>query len=456
MATFLLNLGGGLDLTLKERESIEGSILPELCSALSAAVLECRTRDTKLSLGGVIARISLDDETLPQETLTPCINSLTEQKIGDKDIHSKTTQVSDQYHSIINTNSNNNTSRLSEDDLTTCNQPGSPKSTTSHKPGPKSPIIPARFSKHRRSNIFTKINPIFTKCQTEEDVNGSNPTKATLQEIDYVVSLLKSAPLTQTLELDVQRNLAKSMKKLTFQPGDPIIAEGSAANCFYLVQYGNCQCYVKKEGVVTKTCVYGPGTGFGEIALLCKSKRTATVIAIESSTLWTIDSKMFHSVLVKYSMENRNIRYGFIDKVSIFESLSKYEKLILIDAIHVHYYQVDDVIFKRGEHGYDFYIIEEGEVACFESLEPSEDAHIRTLSSGDFFGELALLHHAQRTATIQAKTSPCKLLSINRATFDRLLGTLEPILKRNMDSYNKYMDVLVPDSDVENEEQVNQ
>ena len=48
---------------------------------------------------------------------------------------------------------------------------------------------------------------------------------------------------------------------------------------------------------------------------------------------------------------------------------------------------------------------------------------VNTLEGGDFFGEIALVHHAPRTATVNA-TSPVRTLVITERNFKRLLDEL--------------------------------
>ena len=62
---------------------------------------------------------------------------------------------------------------------------------------------------------------------------------------------------------------------------------------------------------------------------------------------------------------------------------------------------------------------------------------MKDYKSGDYFGELALLKDEPRAASIIAKTD-CKLLTLDRMAFKRLLGPLEDLLQRNSETYLKY------------------
>ena len=86
-----------------------------------------------------------------------------------------------------------------------------------------------------------------------------------------------------------------------------------------------------------------------------------------------------------------------------------------------------------------FYILEEGE--CFAEkvfTEGSAGEKVKDYQKGSYFGELALIKNEPRAASIIA-SSDCKLLSLDRLSFKRLLGPIENILERNSEAYTKYM-----------------
>ena len=67
-----------------------------------------------------------------------------------------------------------------------------------------------------------------------------------------------------------------------------------------------------------------------------------------------------------------------------------------------------------------FYMILEGDVEVTKVINNTEDRLLKTLSAGDFFGEMALIHNAPRAATVIAKTS-ITTLELEKAAFDRVL-----------------------------------
>ena len=68
----------------------------------------------------------------------------------------------------------------------------------------------------------------------------------------------------------------------------------------------------------------------------------------------------------------------------------------------------------EGAAGYSFYVLRDG--AATVSIDGSE---VRTLASGDFFGELALLGDGRRTATVTT-TAPSQVLVLFGTEFRQL------------------------------------
>lgn len=116
----------------------------------------------------------------------------------------------------------------------------------------------------------------------------------------------------------------------------------------------------------------------------------------------------------------------------------------LLDGLKAHWYSKGEEIVRTGDIGDLFYIVEEGHVECwskiFNSRREPMSRVIRKLTSGDHFGELALINNEKRTLTVKCGSRKAKLLSLDRATFTRILGSIEQYLHLDYSDFCKSFD----------------
>ncbi len=79
--------------------------------------------------------------------------------------------------------------------------------------------------------------------------------------------------------------------------GALILRQGDEGNCAYLVQSGAVSVYTTSGDKKIELAVLGPGEIFGEISLIFDEKRTASVKAIEETTLVVMNRDVFKSKL---------------------------------------------------------------------------------------------------------------------------------------------------------------
>lgn len=80
-------------------------------------------------------------------------------------------------------------------------------------------------------------------------------------------------------------------------------------------------------------------------------------------------------------------------------------------------------VARQGEYGSEFYVIVDGAASV-----ERDGQHLTDLGPGAFFGELALLAHIQRTATVTT-TAPSSLLVIGAREFRALLDDQPRIVR---------------------------
>ena len=111
----------------------------------------------------------------------------------------------------------------------------------------------------------------------------------------------------------------------------------------------------------------------------------------------------------------KDIKVELIKKVPLFSRCSK-DSLEEISSI------ADEIdlpdgreLTREGERGREFFVLVDGEVDVTK-----QGDHVRTLSTGDFFGEIALISDEPRTATVTAK-GPIRVLVITDRAFKALV-----------------------------------
>lgn len=85
-------------------------------------------------------------------------------------------------------------------------------------------------------------------------------------------------------------------------------------------------------------------------------------------------------------------------------------------------YPKNSVIINEGDHTDSLYVILSGKVKIFLTDDQQKEVIVAIQRAGDYFGELALLDEAPRSASVMTM-EPCTLLMITRNAFERHLAT---------------------------------
>jgi CRP-like cAMP-binding protein len=114
----------------------------------------------------------------------------------------------------------------------------------------------------------------------------------------HLPQLLAQVPYYQHLTAEQLGQLVIEGKIKRFHVGDYICRENEPGDEFYIILTGSVRIFVEKinKPLVTLTA----GKSFGELALMLGGNRTATAIAIEDTTLFSINRLNFGKVLHQY------------------------------------------------------------------------------------------------------------------------------------------------------------
>jgi CRP/FNR family transcriptional regulator len=78
-----------------------------------------------------------------------------------------------------------------------------------------------------------------------------------------------------------------------YEDGEVIIRQGEVGDCMFVIQDGQVEILVERDGVEVPLAVRGEGDFIGEMAIFDRDVRSATVRALGQVRLLTVDKRNF-------------------------------------------------------------------------------------------------------------------------------------------------------------------
>ena len=160
--------------------------------------------------------------------------------------------------------------------------------------------------------------------------------------------------------------------------------------------------------------------------------RSATIIATTDGILWLMGRQTFRKLVLKHAFRKRRLYENFLRELDILQSLTDYERSNVADALLPLDVRQNETIIKQGDQGDRLFFIEDGQCDVFMN-----GTFHKRLNKGDYFGELALLNHEPRSATVLAASYKVRLASLEVQSFERLLGPCLDLMHRQTSKYYK-------------------
>ena len=295
----------------------------------------------------------------------------------------------------------------------------------------------AKKSKHKRTGVSAEAYGKFNK---KEDFVPRIIQK-TEEQINKIKARIVSSFLFSNLEPNELEIVIGAMDEKHFKPGENVITQGESGDCLYVVEEGNLDCtkHFTQDGEEKYLKTYVPGESFGELALLYNAPRAATIKAKTDCVLWVLDRETFNNIVKDSAQKKREKYENFLKKVDILSTIDSYELTQICDALKNEVYNKGDFIIREWESGNVFYILEEGEAIATKAFDGGDVQEIKRYGPGEYFGERALIKGEPRFCNIEVVSDVCKTISLDRDSFKRLLGPIEPLLHRNIEKYKKFV-----------------
>lgn len=258
----------------------------------------------------------------------------------------------------------------------------------------------------RRTSVSAESIPV--DSETYEPLPVFPKTDDQLQRIRASIA---NNFIFRDLDEEQETGVLNAMREVRVVENEIVIRQGDVGEYFYVVESGLLHCYIRPEplppawlsGTLSSAEMftqagYHPefgkkvaecreGSSFGELALMYGHTRAATVLAMEPSTLWSLDRITFRTIILKAAHRRRTMYEQFLSSVDLLASLEPEERSKIADALVSRVYEDGEPVVRQGEMGDTFFFVEEGNAVVTKAAPDGSGSEVvGHLKKGDYFG----------------------------------------------------------------------
>ncbi|MHB2017232.1 MAG: cation:proton antiporter [Candidatus Xenobia bacterium] len=251
-----------------------------------------------------------------------------------------------------------------------------------------------------------------------------------------LAELLASVPLFHSLPESGMELLVQSVQLRQYPPGSVIVQEDTEGATMFLVLSGILEVQGKIFTDPERRPRLFAGSFFGEMSLLFRTPRMATVVTLVDSQLAEIERPLFLELTARYpSVQEEMSRiarsrvqqnqaavastdmYAMLCGVPLFSEMPPLALVEISQRARRRHVVPEETIVQEGSEGTSFFLVLSGSVAVEGTAVPAG----ARLTTGAVFGEMSLLFGSPRNATIRA-VEAVDLAEIDRDTFNDLMS----------------------------------
>lgn len=161
-----------------------------------------------------------------------------------------------------------------------------------------------------------------TDLKESKDIVIPTHPKSPDTELLIKTAIVANDFLNNMMDEERLQAVTAAMSSMTFPPNSYIIKEGDIGAHFFVSEEGTYEVVVDNKVIKS----FGRGVVFGELAILYKAKRFASIRVTTGARVWLLERKVFQKIMMKSGRKEREENVRFLSTVSVLKDL-EIEKL---------------------------------------------------------------------------------------------------------------------------------
>jgi CRP-like cAMP-binding protein len=265
---------------------------------------------------------------------------------------------------------------------------------------------------------------------------------------------LPAIPLFSSLDEDAFAAVLEGLRLKRFVAGQSVIEEGQPGDSFFLLAEGNVEVSRQVGDRRVLLARLRPGAVFGEMALISRAPRIATVTALDDCDLLELRRASLEDQAHKLASVTRALKDFTHDRFlanlaatsAIFKPFPPSMRKEIMKRFQDLPTDPGEELIGEGEPGQGLYLILKGAVEVTK-LNDGQKVRLANLKEGDVFGEISLIQDSPTTATCTSLTRG-ELLFLPKRDFKALMARHpeleEELSKITAERIQKTKEILAP------------
>ena len=213
--------------------------------------------------------------------------------------------------------------------------------------------------------LSTRVKMILTKMTWSR----------TDEELQIVRQFVMKLTCFNRYSVYVRHELARVLFYNEFEKGRVVIRQGDVGYCFYLIVSGSVLVEIQDKdtifGVVRNNIVgeLGPGSTFGDLALLNDDKRRATIVCKEHCEFLIVDKVDFNKILKESCKQEWSQSRAILCNHPLFRDWSKENLKVIVEGSHFVEFTSNSVVLKHlSKFSDSVYIVTRGKCQVVQKV----------------------------------------------------------------------------------------
>jgi CRP-like cAMP-binding protein len=283
------------------------------------------------------------------------------------------------------------------------------------------------------------------RVRDDLDLDCATPDAQVVQELAQMAAytgniqnyppLVPPIPVFSTLERDAFAELVSMLELVRCESGRAIIRQGVAGDAVYFLARGDVEISRRVEGGEELGLArLGPGSLFGEMALVSSDPRSASVICdgevdvleLKRERVDEVAARMpgFAAAMSRFTRDR--IIANLLATNPLFKPFDEATRKQLLARFTGHEVPRGTIFIEQGQPGNGLYLILQGKAEVLR-WDGASYVSLAALGPGDAVGEISLIHEQPATATVKTTTA-ATLLFMARELFIPLVEAVPELL----------------------------